>query len=433
MTRLITDIELTRLAEALSREGPVVLLESQSSDHPSSRKSYLAALPETEIKAFGSRVEITGKKRAPEMNPWEALGRLYDRCDGWLFGYIGYDMKNFLESLSSGNPDPVGAPDLYFMNPGLLIEAGRDEAAVLKGNLPRELRSLNGRNSGESAFGITGFGPATKRRDYEEKIREAQRRIREGEFYEINLSHQMQGFFSGGALSLYEGMKRRGPVPFGAFLSFDAYKVCCASPERFLARRAGKVFSQPIKGTIHRGLTRTEDERLKEWLRSSEKNRAENLMIVDLVRNDLGRIARKGTVKTTGLFEIQSFGTVHQMVSTVEAEAGDRSPVDILKACFPMGSMTGAPKISAMQAIEELEDYRRGLYSGCIGYMDPGGDFDFNVVIRTAIINGGRLYYSAGGAITSDSEPESEWHETLTKARALTEVDRSGSGTVHKI
>ncbi|MGK7369838.1 MAG: chorismate-binding protein, partial [Candidatus Halalkalibacterium sp. M3_1C_030] len=170
------------------------------------------------------------------------------------------------------------------------------------------------------------------------------------------------------------------------------------------------------------GVNDIDDRELREDLRQSMKNRAENLMIVDLVRNDLSKIAKKGSVKVSDLFEIQTFGTVHQMVSTVEAESGTEDPIDIIKACYPMGSMTGAPKISAMKSIEELENYRRGIYSGAIGYINPAGDFDFNVVIRTAIISGGDLYYSVGGAITGDSDPFEEWEETLVKARALTKV-----------
>jgi para-aminobenzoate synthetase component 1 len=203
---------------------------------------------------------------------------------------------------------------------------------------------------------------------------------------------------------------------------FDEISVCCLSPERFLGRNGKRVFSQPIKGTMQRGNTQEEDAALKEALRSSAKDRAENLMIVDLVRNDLGRIAKKGTVHVHDLFEIQSFGTVHQMISTVEAETEIGNPIDIIQACYPMGSMTGAPKISAMKSIEELENYRRGIYSGAIGYIKPDGDFDFNVVIRTAIIRNEALYYSVGGAVTGDSDPLSEWEETLVKARALTQV-----------
>ena len=214
-------------------------------------------------------------------------------------------------------------------------------------------------------------------------------------------------------------MRERGPVPFASYVFVDGVSICCASPERFLARKGNKVWSQPIKGTISRVLG--EDETDRNILQQSEKNRAENLMIVDLVRNDLNRIAKKGTVQVKDLFEIQSFETVHQMVSTVECEVEEEmDSIEVIKSCFPMGSMTGAPKISAMLSIEEIEDYKRGIYSGAIGYFTPDQDFDFNVVIRTAIVEANNLIYPVGGAITSDSVPEEEWEETLIKARALT-------------
>lgn len=432
MTSLNKEKDLTRLVAALEKFGPVVLLESQSRDHPSSRKSYVAALPERELKAYGTEIieveDGVEKRSRSDVNPWTAIREFYMDSDDWLFGYFGYDLKNHLESLSSENPDPVEAPDIYFMNPGLLVEVEKEKVSILKG--PASVDFYRQETEWQKEFTISDFRTAITERDYLDKIIEAQHRITEGDFYEINLSHQMKGTFDGNTLALYNAMKNRGPVPFGAYLAFGELEVCCASPERFLAKEGNRVFSQPIKGTIHRGKSPAEDQRLKKWLRTSEKNRAENLMIVDLVRNDLGRIARKGTVKTTGLFEIQSFGTVHQMVSTVEAESVDFHPVDIIRACFPMGSMTGAPKIRAMKAIEQLEDYRRGIYSGCIGYLDPRGNFDFNVVIRTAIIKGDELFYSVGGAITSGSDPESEWNETLTKARALTEVAKPELRTI---
>lgn len=417
------DIDLIAVTAYLERSGPVILLESQSPAHPAANKTFLAAFPESElIVRDDSLVERRpdGSRKQRQGDPWEALKQFHSRTDGWLFGYLGYDLKNRIEHLSSNNRDPLGAPDLYIMNPGLIIECSREGLSVIKGTLSG-VRSFTKGRSG-NGYSIRDFMPRISELQYCDKIREAQQRIFEGDFYEINLSHQMAGVFEGEALAIYRAMKRAGPVPFGAYLSFDRWKVCSASPERFLAKEGARVFSQPIKGTVHRGKDPSEDIRLRNWLRNSEKNRAENLMIVDLVRNDLGRIARKGTVKTSDMFEIQSFGTVHQMVSTVAAEAGDHHPVDIIKACFPMGSMTGAPKISAMRAIEDLEDYRRGIYSGAIGYLTPEGDFDFNVVIRTAVIKGSQLYYSVGGAITSDSDPRSEWEETLVKARALADA-----------
>lgn len=421
-----TNIALSTLIPSLQQRGAVVLLESQSYAHPAAQKTYLAALPQAEIIAYGSKV-YTRKddvlEESSNANPWEELTEFRAQTDGWLFGYLGYDLKNYIEKLNSNNFDQIQAPDLYMMNPGLLIEINPQSWSVLKGEIPSEQYSNNG-------FPImpnytTGdLLPHITEEVYCGIIQKAKDDIREGQYYEINLSHQMKENFSGEPFGLYQDMKQAGPVPFGAYIHFedqqDEFGICSASPERFLAKQGNRVYSQPIKGTIHRGATGPEDQRLKRWLSDSEKNRAENLMIVDLVRNDLGKVAQKGSVNVSDLFEVQTFETVHQMVSTVEAKVSNRDPVEIIKACFPMGSMTGAPKISAMRAIEKYEDYRRGIYSGAIGYMTPEEDFDFNVVIRTAIIKDDQLYYSVGGAITSDSEPKEEWLETQVKAKALT-------------
>ncbi len=418
-------IDLDALLKYFSRQGTVMLLESQSNDHPWSRKSYLAALPKAEIKAINDRIEITssGKSVKKVGNPWEALADFRRKHNNWFFGYLGYDLKNHLEKLTSCNPDKIGAPDMHFMLPGFLLEVNRvsGEAEVLVGNMPQK-SALNTISEKNECYTLSNFESQISQHDYLSIIKEAQQRIYEGDFYEINVSHQMGGKFRGSPVELYKEMKRIGPIPFGAYFETGDLAVCCQSPERFLRKQGDSVFSQPIKGTSQRGENQSTDQRLRQQLLSSEKERAENLMIVDLVRNDLSRIAKIGSVEVPELFNIQSFGTVHQMVSTVKAEAKEKDPIEILKACFPMGSMTGAPKISAMKTIEELENYRRGLYSGAIGYITPTDDFDFNVVIRTAIIRNQNLFYSVGGAVTSDSDPLQEWEETQVKARALMDV-----------
>lgn len=410
---------ISRLISHLREKGAVIWLESQMSDHPASSKSYLAALPEAFIKAYGDEIHVQEEEsRVFNSNPWRELQDFRNKYDDWLFGYLGYDLKNFVEDLSSENPKLNNAPDMYFMVPALLLEVSKDGSFnILKGELPRELKS---EEAGE-AFQIL----LTNRMEesaYLRLVKKAQKDIFEGEYYEVNLSHPVEFTFQGDGFALYEAMKNAGPVPFGGYLAMDDLSVCCASPERFLARKGERVWSQPIKGTIPRELGKTPDLNI-EKLRNSEKEQAENLMIVDLVRNDLSRIAVKNSVKVSGLFEIQSFETVHQMVSTVECEVtGDADSIELIKACFPMGSMTGAPKIAAMRAIDEYEHYQRGIYSGALGYIKPDGDFDLNVIIRTAIVEGSKLIYPVGGAITSDSDPKAEWQETLIKARALTNI-----------
>ncbi|MEX0610423.1 MAG: anthranilate synthase component I family protein [Balneolaceae bacterium] len=411
---------ISYLVQHLREKGAVMLLESQMRGHSASKKSYIAGMPSAWIKAFGNEIEVMegGITQRKKQNPWEALKQFRQKHKDWLFGYFGYDLKNFVEDLNSDHEDLTGAPDLFFMKPELLFEVDEDSTIwAIKGEFPVH---SNGRKS-SSSFDLK-LSHQISKSDYLKLVEQAQSDIYEGDYYEINLSHPLIFDFDGDSWPLYQKMKSAGPVPFGGYFSVDDFAICCSSPERFLAKKGKTVWSQPIKGTASR--TKGADEKqIIQKLLDSEKERAENLMIVDLVRNDLSRIAKKGSVRVRNLFEIQTFETVHQMVSTVECEVEEAiDPIELIKTCFPMGSMTGAPKIAAMKAIEKLENYRRGIYSGAMGYIAPNGDFDFNVLIRTSIIKNQKLVYPAGGAITSDSDPLAEWEETLTKARALTNI-----------
>lgn len=414
---------LDKFVRHFQTQGPVVLLESQSPDHPAAVCSYLAACPQATIKAWSDKIEIQSPYGAtPKVftsDPWDALQAFQNEWGDWLFGYLGYDLKNYIEKGTSGNPDRLNAPDLFFMVPGVLIKYDllKDKISTIKGERP-PMKSTD--RPGQEAVRISDLQSNVSQENYVECIRQAQQHIFEGTYYEINLSHQLQGNFRGDPFQLYKKMRSKGPVPFGSFISMDEFSVCSLSPERFLCKKGDVVYSQPIKGTTKRDPDLRKDEALKQALIESSKERAENLMIVDLVRNDLSRISQPGSVQVSSLFEVQTFGTVHQMVSTVQAQSNTTNPFEIIKACYPMGSMTGAPKISAIQWIEKMESYKRGIYSGAIGYITPSGDFDFNVVIRTAIIKDALLCYAAGGAITSDSNPLKEWQETLLKAKALT-------------
>ncbi|MFA5669377.1 MAG: aminodeoxychorismate synthase component I [Balneolaceae bacterium] len=412
------DYIISQLIEHYKDEQKVILLESQMLDHPASNVTYFATCAATWIKSSGFKTEIFDGKEIVEShgNPWDELVAYKNKSQKWLFGYLGYELKNSLENIESINDALIEVPDLFFFEPSILLEINHaGEITALKGTVPKQLPKVI-----DKAFNAN-LKSGISKTNYIDKIERAQEQISEGEYYEINLSHALEFDFEGDAWALYQKMKEVGPVPFAGFMKLDELRVSCSSPERFLSRTGKRICTQPIKGTIKRD-SKNEEEAIQELL-NSEKERAENLMIVDLVRNDLSRIATKGSVSVSKLFEVQTFKTVHQLVSTVICEVEDKSDsIEILKACFPMGSMTGAPKIATMQAIDELENYQRGIYSGALGYIKPNDDFDFNVVIRTALIQNGKLFYPVGGAITSDSIPENEWKETFVKARALTEA-----------
>lgn len=416
------DLKLHSLLQNLERLGSVVFLDTQDGG-----SGLIAAGFERKLECYGDCCVITEYGQEPAVehkNPWDVLKKFRPDND-WCFGYLGYDLKNFLEELRSDNPDAVCAPDLFMMVPRLVIktDARTGTLTVIKGELAPFQDMRNVPESGERDGTFYRIEQEPPQGDFIRMIEQAQVDIFNGDYYEVNLSRQIRGAFDGNSLALYQKMKKYGPVPFGAYINTEDFAICCASPERFLKKDGLRIQSEPIKGTAGVSDDEKVNQKILRELQESEKNKAENLMIVDLVRNDFSRIARRGSVKVEELFRIYRFRTVFQMVSKVLGEVEPETcPVEIIKACFPMGSMTGAPKISAMQAIEQLENYKRGIYSGAIGYIQPNGDFDFNVVIRTAVCKGNIWYYSTGGAITSGSDPKDEWRETETKARAITDI-----------
>lgn len=419
MKVLQNKLTIDDLYERLS-EYPLIILESQLPDHPSSNCSYIAAKPKSSITAFGSTVEImeNGDKKTIETNPWQALKHFRSDKKRWLFGYFGYDLKNFVENLESENLPLTDTPDMYFMEPELLLKITDGEVEVLIDELELPTKS----KSGLPGSVEMSLQPLIEKHEYIETVDAIQQKIRQGDFYEMNYTIPLCGSYIGDPYWLYSRMREINPVPFGAFISHEDFSVCCASPERFLKKEDTSILSEPIKGTAGRSLDSEMDKINREEL-MNDKNRAENLMIVDLVRHDLSKISKPGSVKVSKLYDVQTFGTVHQLISVVESTAmEDADPVDIIKSCFPMGSMTGAPKIEVMKTTDQLELYKRGIYSGAIGYITPDNDFDFNVVIRSAILQQDSLFYPVGGAITSDSDPESEWDECMIKSRNVTEI-----------
>jgi para-aminobenzoate synthetase component 1 len=266
-----------------------------------------------------------------------------------------------------------------------------------------------------------------------ESYRAAVERVREyivaGDIFQANLSQRFEAPLAESAWSLYSRLRRRNPAPFAAFLDFPEVVVVSASPERFLrVDRQGHVETRPIKGTRPRGIGPEHDAALGQALAESAKDRAENLMIVDLMRNDLSRVCAPGTVRVSELFSLEHYATVHHLVSTVVGElAPGADALDLLRAAFPGGSITGAPKLRAMEVIAELEPSRRGVYCGTIGYVSVTGEIDTSIAIRTAVVQDGRVYFSAGGGIVADSDPGQEYLETIDKARALIDVLAEGA------
>lgn len=363
-------------------------------------------------------------------NAWEELKLFYERNKGrWVFGHLSYDLKNQVENLTSGHRDRIGFPLMHFFVPEILVRFEADEIIIEAGSEKEAedfFLSLAHEESNNEKTEVKEFTHAVSKRKYLQAVEKILEHIQLGDVYELN--YCMEFFAEGAVISpekVYKALVEYSPAPFSALYKYDNRYLVSASPERFMAKQGEKIISQPIKGTIKRGKTEAEDAQLIKSLATDEKERSENIMIVDLVRNDLSRSCEPGTVVVDELCGIYTFAHVHQMISTVSGRlAGDVHPVDAIKNAFPMGSMTGAPKVRAMQLIEEYETTKRGLYSGSVGYFHPSGDFDFNVVIRSLQYNMEEKYLSvmAGSAITALSDPEKEYEECLLKAEALMRV-----------
>lgn len=355
----------------------------------------------------------------------------------WIFGYLTYDLKNDIEDLKSNNFDNLEFPDLYFFQPKklFLFKGNQVEIQYLKmvdDEIEDDLRNIDSVKDClfERSRKVSNNSIKIKLRihkdEYFEKLNQMLSHIHRGNIYEANFC---QEFYSENTtispLETYNKLNKISNTPFATFLKCDDKYLLSASPERYLKRDGNTIISQPIKGTAKRSDDLKEDKLLIDDLLNDEKERSENIMIVDLVRNDLSKTAIKGSVQVEELCHVYTFDQVHQMISTVKSKVNNNtSSIDIIKSTFPMGSMTGAPKISAMKIIEELEETKRGLYSGAVGYFSPTGNFDFNVVIRSILYNETKKYvsYSVGGAITAKSNPLKEYEECLVKAKAMRTV-----------
>jgi para-aminobenzoate synthetase component 1 len=368
----------------------------------------------------------------PAGNAFPALQAFYNTHQDWLFGHLAYDLKNeTVPGLQSQHFDGIGFPDMCFFLPRVVIQlrkgqvhiggeafSEQDAYAVFTACLRMPVNVVPARNS--------RLQPLRNRLDHQRYItavKELQQHILRGDCYEVNFCREnYMEDVSVYPPALFAQLNALSPAPFGAYYRLHNRYMACSSPERFMQKKGNTVISQPIKGTSRKDPDPVIDQQLQQQLLHNAKERAENVMVVDLVRNDLSHTALQGTVKVTELFGIYSFAHVHHMISTVAAQLPPQLPfTEVLRTSFPMGSMTGAPKMRVMQLIEQYEQTRRGLYSGAVGYITPTGDFDFNVVIRSMLYNADNQYLSfqTGSAITFYCDPEKEWEECLLKAAAM--------------
>jgi len=456
------DAELSPLNafELLRHRQFSFFLDSGMDPHKLGRYSFIGSDPFLVLSSYGNEVILTQgtEKRRLNGNPFDVMGHfleLYrlDSCSspvpfiGGAVGYFSYDLCHFIESLPSTAVDDLKLPECYFgfYDLALAFDNLQGKAYIISTGFPelrenkridRAKKRLNemkatltevSPSGTEAPFTSTSatMKPVTLKggfthKEYVDAVEKCRQYIIAGDIFEVNLSQRFEAELDITPYELYRRLRQINPAPFACYLGFDEVSVVSASPERFLRLRGDWVETRPIKGTRPRGKTPEEDETLANELLSSSKDRAENIMIVDLERNDLGRVCRFGTVKVTELAILEVFPTVFHLTSTVVGRLREgKNCIDLLKATFPGGSITGAPKVRAMEIIDELEPTKRSVYTGGIGYLSFNGNLDLNIAIRTFLVKGEKAYFQVGGAVVYDSDPEAEYQETLDKARAL--------------
>jgi len=455
----VLDLPADRLAAVIGTWPDPAILASGPGFGESGRWSIYAAYPRLVFEAVDRRwsmIDDSGALHAGEGDPLFELARLARRFElaggadaadpdacpfqGGMIGFLGYDLAPLLERLPRRMPRDSRLPDLRFalydtavtvdnrtgvavLHAWDLTAEGR-EAAERRGRFWR--RAIRASLRSPRPIRASELGPLVgdfDRASYRAGVRRALEYIAAGDAFQINLSQRFTAHGTIEPLDLFLRLGTASPAPFSAFLSWRDLAVVSASPELFYQTRGRTVVTRPIKGTRPRGTDAAADQRLAAELTHSAKDRAELTMIVDLERNDLGRVCRYGSVRVIDPLTVESFAQVHHLVATVAGRLrGEIGPVDVIRAVFPGGSITGAPKIRAMEIIDELEPTRRGLYTGAIGYLGLGGTSGFNIAIRTMTVEGNRLRYQVGGGIVADSDPQGEYEETLHKGRGLRAV-----------
>tara|TARA_B000000532_G_scaffold67253_2_gene53197 strand:- start:7660 stop:8940 length:1281 start_codon:yes stop_codon:yes gene_type:complete len=377
------------------------------------------------VVCLGSKKTISSDK-----NSLNKLRNFHDKYKDWMFGFLSYDLKNEIENLNSENKDNFHVPNIFFFIPQTILFISNNELKVetflSKNEIDKIIDDIKNKIDFDEKDNSVELQFTEGKESYIQKIRKIKEHIQRGDIYEMNYCQEL--YSQGTEINpekVFLELNNSSKAPFSAYFKYKDKYLLCSSPERFLQKSGNRIISQPIKGTRKRGIDLDEDRFLFNELKNSKKDKSENVMITDLVRNDLSKTAQKSSVKVEELFGVYSFETVHQMITTISSIIDKKYDfVDLIESCFPMGSMTGAPKLKAMQLIEEYETTKRSIYSGAFGYISPYQDFDFNVVIRSILYDRISSYISVlvGGAITINSDEEQEYEECLIKAQALINV-----------
>lgn len=374
-----------------------------------------------------------------ELNKYKVENKTQLPFIGGAVGYLSYDLGNYIEKLPRSAKDDLNGYDLYFglYDSVIVVDHLKEKTYIATPNLDvkkeenivldienkineAEINGVNPVCYEEKEVPPTKLKSNFTKKDFENSVEKVRQYIKNGDIYQANLTQRFSGKTTLSSYELYRDLRKVSPAPFGAYLNFDDFNILSNSPERFIKCMDKKLETRPIKGTRPRGKNKEEDLKLQEELRNSEKDKAELLMIVDLERNDIGRISKIGSVKVPELFVIEPYANVNHLVATVVGELDDdKDAVDAIKATFPGGSITGAPKIRAMEIIDELEPTQRNAYTGSIGYIGFNGDMDLNIAIRTVIKKEDDVYFQVGGGMTWGSDPREEYQETLDKAQSI--------------
>lgn len=405
---------LEAAAQAASQETHWALLYSGQRLSFSGRFSYLCLFPQETLS--GNRFDALSSKLTETASPFS---------NAW-FGYLGYEMLHECEECPRLPPSFIPLPAMHWMRFGLILQFDHDSKSLTAYHephvsIPSWLHAPRG--VAQALPEVSCLASTMSRRQYLEAVALTKEAIARGDFYQANITRKFTGEFAAlpDAYTLFTRLCEVSPATYSAFIRMGEHTVCSSSPERFLTIDVtGRMESRPIKGTAPRHADATQDAAQRNRLHLSGKDRAENLMIVDLMRNDLARSCIPGSIKVDNLFEVSSYATLHHMASTISGQKRDKVvTLEAVKHCFPPGSMTGAPKVRAIRWCGTQEGIQRGIYSGALGWFGGDGSCDLSVVIRTLVLEGKRFEFQVGGGIVADSDPESEWRETLTKARGI--------------